>query len=260
MTIAANYRDGKASRMNLPKRSQIIIALVSLIFIISIVTSTHGQESIKITGSLSDPNAGPIPGARITLYSLDRILQTTSDSLGRFKFDAIPTSNYEFEVLSPGFQRFTRQVDVADLMYAQKKTLELTVRMEIGRAGSPYVIMAARDVAPKGSCGPSDSVTYASRKTGDSALAGIVINQYPKMAVAGATLKLFDAKGTQTAQQQTNERGEFQFNQTAPGHYYITLEYPGYNNTKSTQFWVAGENTTYVTMQAVQLGKFVLCQ
>ena len=114
--------------------------------------------------------------------------------------------------------------------------------MEIAPTGSP-IVMAATDVAPAGSCGHPESVTYGPRKrSDDDTLAGIVINLYPKMPIAGATLQLLDAAGAQIAQQQTNERGEFQFKQIAPGRYHIAFQQPGYNNTKSFEFWVAREN------------------
>lgn len=240
-----------------------ILPFVSLTLIITIVASTSGQEPIKVTGSVTDPNSALIPGARISLYSLDRILQTTSDSSGHFWFDAVPSGKYEFEALAPGFKRTTKQVYVTDEMRTvkQDKSMELTFGMEIGSTGSPNVIVAVTEVAPTGSCGPSDSVIYEPRKIRHAdALRGIVINLYPKMPVARATLELFDATGAQIAQQQTNERGEFQFKQTAPGRYHIAFQHPGYNNTTSAEFWVARENATYVTMQAVQLGKFVVCQ
>ena len=240
-----------------------ILSFVSLILIVSIAASARGQ-SISVTGSVSDQLSAPIAGAQISLYSLDRILQTKSDSSGRFHFDAVPTGKYEFEVMAAGFKRFTRpDVFVTDLMRPTipDKPTDLTAVMQIGDVGSPREIIPATEVAPPGTCGPSDSVTYGPRKTRDAdALAGIVIDRYPKMAVPGATLQLFDAAGVLIAQQQTNERGEFQFKQTAPGRYHILFQHPGYNNTKSFEFWVARENATYVTMQAVQLGKVVVCQ
>src|SRR5438477_2578687 len=138
--------------------------------------------------------------------------------------------------------------------------MEVTVGMEIAPTGWP-IVMEATEVAPPGSCGPPNAVTYEPRKTRDAdALRGIVINRYPKMPVTRATLELFDTAGALIAQQQTNERGEFQFKQTAPGRYYIAFQHPGYNNTKSFEFWVARENATYITMQAVQLDKIVVCQ
>jgi hypothetical protein len=194
---------------------------------------------------VSDPNSAPIPDARVTLYSLDRILQTKSDSSGRFKFDAVPTGKYEFEVLAQGFKRFTRpDVLVTDPVRPTipDKPTDLTTVMEIGPTGSPREIIAVAEVAPAGTCGPSDSVTYGSRQTRDAdALAGIVVNRYPKMAVPGATLQLFDAAGTLIARQQTNERGEFQFKQTAPGRYHILFQDPGYQDIEFPEFWVAAK-------------------
>jgi len=239
-----------------------ILSFVSLILIISIAASTRGQEPIKVTGSATDPGSTMIPGARITLYSFDRILQTTSDLSGHFQFNAVPSGKYEFEVMAPGFKRTIKQVYVADQTRTatQDKTMEVTVGMEIAPTGSP-IVMAATEIAPPGTCGPSDSVTYGPRKTRDAdALAGIVINRYPKMAVPRATLQLFDAAGALIAQQQTNERGEFQFKQTAPGRYHILFQHSGYWNMDFGEFWVARENQTYISLQALQLGKMVVCQ
>src|SRR6266850_1504221 len=206
-----------------------ILPFVSLILIVSIAAAARGQTSISVTGSVSDPQSAPIPDARITLYSLDRILQTKSDSSGRFKFDAVPTDKYEFEVVAPGFKRFTKpNLYVTDLMRPTipDKPMGLTAVMEIGPTGSPKEIIAVTEVAPTGSCGPSDAVTYEPRKTPDAgALRGIVIDRYPKMPVARATLQLFDATGAQIARQQTNEGGEFQFKQTAPGRYHIAFQH-----------------------------------
>ena len=245
------------------KLNQLKLAFAGLILIFTIVASTPGQELIKVTGAATDPQSTPIPGARISLYSLDRILQTTSDSSGRFQFNAVPSGKYEFEVLAPGFKRTVKQVYVTDQARTatQDKMMELTVGIEIGTIGSPRMIVEPTEVAPTGACGPPNAVTYNSRKDpAADALRGIVINEYPKMPVAGATLELFDLTGAQIARQQTNERGEFQFKQTAPGRYYIAFQHPGYNNMKSFEFWVARENSTYLTMQAVQLGKIVVCQ
>jgi hypothetical protein len=144
--------------MKSPERSKTIIPLVGLILIISIVASAHGQAATKVTGSVTDPQSAPIPGARITLYSLDRILQTTSDSSGHFKFNMVPTGNYEFEVVAPGFKRTIKpNVYVTGLSQTvmPNKPMELTVVMEIAPTGSPTVIVPATEVvAPVGSCGP----------------------------------------------------------------------------------------------------------
>jgi hypothetical protein len=242
--------------------SRTITCLFSLILIVSIGSATPGQEAHSVTGSVSDQLGVPIPGADIRLYSLDRILQTTSDSSGRFKFNAVPAGTYEFDVLAPGFRRFTKSnvLVTSSAKTAKQDQPDLAVRMEIAPTGSP-IVMAPTDVVPAGSCGQPESVTYGPRNRSDkNALAGTVINQYPEMPVAGATVQLQDSAGAQIAQQQSNERGEFQFKEIVPGRYHIAFQHPGYNDTKSFEFWIARENATYITMQAVQLGKIVLCQ
>ena len=171
VNIIAYPDDRKAGPMKLPVPPRTITAFISLILIISIAASARGQASISVTGSVSDQLSAPIAGAHISLYSLDRILQTKSDSSGRFKFDAVPTGKYEFEVLAQGFKRFTRpNVFVTDLMRPTipDKPTDLTTVMEIAPTGSPMEIIAVAEVAPTGSCGPSDSVTYGPRKTRDA--------------------------------------------------------------------------------------------
>ncbi|HEY0347311.1 MAG TPA: carboxypeptidase-like regulatory domain-containing protein, partial [Pyrinomonadaceae bacterium] len=149
--------------MKSPVTPGAITVFICLILVVSIAASTRGQASISVTGSVSDQNSAPIPDARVTLYSLDRILQTKSDSSGRFKFDAVPTGKYEFEVLAQGFARFTRpNVFVTDLgrPAIPDKPSDLTAIMQIAPTGSPREIIAVAEVAPTGSCGLSDSVSY----------------------------------------------------------------------------------------------------
>jgi len=241
--------------MKLPERSKFLIMFASLVLIGSIAAPARSQNPIKIIGSVVDPLSVPIPDARITLYSLDRILQTRSDSSGHFHFDEVPPTRYEFEVLVPGFKRFTKPVDVTG-----GKPTELTSVMEIASTGSPMKIIVM-EIAPTGTCGPPDSVLYDARKTSEAAgLSGIAIEQYGKGRISAATVQLFDPIGVQIAQQETNEDGEFQFKQIAPGRYHVVITHSGYDNMKSREFWVARENTTRLTLRPVPTGKIMVCQ
>ena len=251
--------------MKFCNRSRTVIPVVSLLLIFSIGGAALAQKSIAVVGSVTDPNVGPIPGAHISLYSFDRIFQTTSDSSGHFKFDAVPGGKYEFEVMAPGFKRHVvPNLDLADLMRAvtKDKPIEIPVGLEIAPAGSAYVVIPTIvEMALVGPCGPPNSSTYAPRKTADeSALSGTVLDGYPKTPVVRATLRLVDNNGAQIAQQQTNERGEFQFRQTAPGRYHLLFQHPAYHDIQSSEFWIARENTTYVTLDPIPLGKIRVCQ
>lgn len=251
--------------MKFSARPKTIIPLVGLLLTISIAGQTRAQKSITVVGSVTDPNSAPIPGAHVSLYSFERILQTTSDSSGHFKFDAVPSGKYEFEVVAPAFKRHAvPNLDLADLMRTVVKDtpIELPVGMEIAPAGSAYVVLPATiEMTVVGPCGPPDSITYAPRKTPDeSALSGTVVDGYPKAPVVRATVRLLDITGAQIAQQQTNERGEFHFKPAAPGRYRLAFQHPAYQDIQSSEFWVARENTTYLTIDPIPLGKIRVCQ
>jgi hypothetical protein len=238
--------------MRSPERSKIFITFASLILIGAIVGPAHGQESRKIVGSVVDPLSVPIPDAHITLYSLDRILQTTSDSSGHFHFDAVLPTNYEIEVLAPGFKRFIKPVDLRD---------GKPIVMEIASTGSPVVMAAVLEVAPSGSCGSPYSIVYDPRKTPDAAaLSGKAVEQYAIRGVAAATVKLVNPIGVQIGQQQTDKNGEFQFRQIPPGRYHIVTTHSGYDDITTGEFWVARENTTHMTLRPVPTGKIMICQ
>ena len=238
--------------MRFPERSKILITFASVVLIGAIVAPSRSQGSQKIVGSVVDPTSYPIPGAHITLYSLDRILQTTSDSSGHFHFEGVLPTNYEIEVLVHGFRRFSRPVDLTD---------GKPIVMEIGTFGSPVVIVSVMEVAPTGSCGPPYSIVYKPRKTNNAAaLSGNAVEQYATRGVEAATVRLVDPIGVQIAQQQTNKNGEFQFRQIAPGRYHIVTTHSGYDEMTTGEFWVARENTTNITLRPVPSGKIMTCQ
>jgi len=238
--------------MRFPERSKILITFASVVLIGAIVAPSRSQGSQKIVGSVVDPTSYPIPGAHITLYSLDRILQTTSDSSGHFHFEGVLPTNYEIEVLVHGFRRFSRPVDLTD---------GKPIVMEIGTFGSPVVIVSVMEVAPTGSCGPPYSIVYKPRKTNNAAaLSGNAVEQYATRGVEAATVRLVDPIGVQIAQQQTDKDGEFQFRQIAPGRYHIVTTHSGYDEMTTGEFWVARENTTNITLRPVPSGKIMTCQ
>ena len=238
------------------------LACFSVALLLTIAASSSGQTPLKVTGSVSDPNGAQIPGARVTLYSLDRISQTTSDSAGHFQFNAVPSGEYELEVMSPGFKTF-KQIYVADSTRTPNKTIELTISLQIATIGGPVVVMSwpGPEVSPTADCGPRDALTYGPRKTPEAAgLSGIVINRYPKEPVAGASLDLIDGNGARIAHQQTNARGEFQFKPTPPGRYHLVFQHAGYDDKTGPEFWIARENVTTITLQAEQPGTNVVCK
>jgi len=237
--------------MNLPERSKIAILLATLMLAGSNAMLARTQPSIKITGSVTDEHAAPIRGAQVSLYSLERILQTTSDGSGRFQLNNLPTGVYDFEVTAPGFQTLTRSaVEVTDLMRSGtgNKPADLTVTMKIASGVTQ--------------CGRFDSVVYDARKGNETtALTGVVMAQdgNSRIPIPNAQVFLFKM-GLVMGTQRTNDQGDFQFKSIVPGRYSIVIRHPDYKEQQSNLFWVARENITHVKLEPVPLNKIVACQ
>ncbi|HMH41948.1 MAG TPA: carboxypeptidase-like regulatory domain-containing protein [Pyrinomonadaceae bacterium] len=232
-------------------RSRFASLLALLILVAMIAISTRGQSPLRAIGSVTDGFSGPIAGAHITLYSLDRILQATSDTAGRYQFDGLPTGVYEFEVVSPGFKTITtHDLHVTDLMrsVAGNKPLEFNIVMALAASGTE--------------CGRRDTESYNRVETGEgSSVNGVaLVNNGPsKSPIANAHVLLYRSEA-KVSEQQTNERGEFHFKSVAPGRYLIVIQHPKYKELKSDTFWVARENQTYITLEPVPVGMIVVCQ
>jgi len=234
--------------MNLLERSKTAILLATLMVLGSNAMLARVQVPIKITGSIADSFSAPIRGAQVSLYSLERILQTTSDVSGRFQLNNVPTGVYELEVTAPGFQTFTRPaLNITDLMRSEKSP-DLSVTMKIESSGAP--------------CWRFDSVVYDARKGSETTvLTGVVVapDGNSKIPVPNAQVFLFKMDFVMGAQR-TTDRGEFQFSAIVPGRYSVLIRHPVYKEQKSRLFWVARENTTHVTLEPVPLNQTVVCQ
>lgn len=139
--------------------------------------------------------------------------------------------------------------------------MDVPAVMQIATVGNAPIVEPMPEKALWDPCGPPGTLIYQPRKTSDaSAVGGVVTYGYEKGPVVGATIQLFEAKGAQIARQLTDVRGEFQFKQITPGHYYLMFQHPAYNDIKLDEFWVARENETYITLDPVPLGKIRVCQ
>src|SRR4051812_42147629 len=93
--------------MILPEISKRLIILLAAIWCGSIANSGFAQATFKAAGSVTDESGAPIGGARASLYSTDRILQTSSDTAGHFQFDRVPFGSYQLEVALPSYKTIT---------------------------------------------------------------------------------------------------------------------------------------------------------
>jgi hypothetical protein len=218
-----------------------------------VLSSTHSQSSLKVTVSITAEGNGfirdtyVIRDAHVTLYSLDRILQATVDSEGHFRFDQVPAGVYELEVIRGGYKTVTRNLNVADQAADQPIFLKIQLRM------------AATGV----DCYNGDSVFYdPPSATAGATLTGMVVeikNDRSKAPITNAHVALFSAD-VKVSEQQTDQRGEFDFKSVAPGRYLIAVTHPRYRELRSSVFWVARENRTRITLDPIPADKIRVCE
>jgi len=106
------------------------ICLVALIVLFGLAPLALAQDNATIDGTVTDSTGAVVPNVTLTLVhnatGLNR--QTTTNSVGAYRFGNIGIGSYTLTVLAPGFQKFTKtgiQINVA-------QTLENNIVLKIG--------------------------------------------------------------------------------------------------------------------------------
>ncbi len=98
-----------------------------LISLFTIVT-VFGQENTgSIKGTVKDPTGASIPGAKVTASSpaLVRLLETTSDKEGDYRFPKLPVGVYTITVSQTGFK--TSKNEEINVVLGKELTLDVTL-------------------------------------------------------------------------------------------------------------------------------------
>jgi hypothetical protein len=115
-------------------------AIALLIFVISISGGLRAQSDASISGSVSDPSGGAVPGAVVTIRNVEtgagRTLST--DEAGRFNALLLPVGTYEIKVEKPGFSSSSRTGVV--LVLGQNQ--ELTFSLQLGEVHQTEQVLA----------------------------------------------------------------------------------------------------------------------
>jgi hypothetical protein len=96
------------------------------------------QDTASITGTVTDPTGAAIPGAQVTLTSVEHGINrsATSNSTGDYLFAALPIGSYNLTVAASGFRRF--QAAGIVLRVAQKSRVD--VAMQVGAASTEVTV------------------------------------------------------------------------------------------------------------------------
>ncbi len=70
-------------------------------------------NSARITGTVREIEAGPLPGVQVTIDGLRTHAQATTDNMGRFAFQELPAGSYNLKAELSDYVADSKQVEVA---------------------------------------------------------------------------------------------------------------------------------------------------
>jgi hypothetical protein len=112
-----------------------------LAFAFCLPTVLLAQDAASITGTVTDPTGAAIPGAQVTVTSLEHGINraATSNATGDYLFAALPIGSYNLTVVAPGFKKF--QAKGVILRVAQKARVD--VAMQVGGVNTEVTVEGA---------------------------------------------------------------------------------------------------------------------
>jgi hypothetical protein len=204
----------------------------------------HGQSNPQLTGAIMDQMSTPITGVRVTLSSLDRVLQTRTAADGTFRFQGIPGGTYDLEFYAPGFVKQEFPVHVSN---SSPQTFKIVLK--IG------------NLPDMSACGPHPSIQYGAPEVGAGRVTGVVRRYYDQKPVENATASLWRAGEKRPAFRSNSGRtGGFEFNHVPPNHYDLRIRRPGYLPAELKQLLIPRETGLSIDFPVLKEGEMAICE
>ncbi|HEY1987706.1 MAG TPA: carboxypeptidase regulatory-like domain-containing protein [Terracidiphilus sp.] len=113
-----------------------------LVAVLFLNPAVHAQYRASIQGTVSDPQGGVIPGAKLTLTNTatNESQTRTSNETGLFNFNALPPGRFKLVVEKDGFA--TKDLDNVQIIPEQANSLD--VKLEVGGAAQTVTVDASQ--------------------------------------------------------------------------------------------------------------------
>ena|ERR1700723_1226653 len=233
-----------------PSRFRAVAFLAGLSLLASPLA--HAQSASAVRGTLFDQSGAVIPAVSVGLYSERRVLQTRSDSLGKFAFEELEPGTYTLEATKTGFQG---------------KIIE---PLEVKR-GDAKTVSLALIVAPTSGCVFDAPVSYEEKAAGGASIIGAIQPGPPRTEsnvdwrstippYSHATIDVLKAGSYEVvASTHPDASGKFQFTGLTPGEYVLKAKFAGYNDTKSVKFRIMREDVVKVIVPMAPNDEVTVC-
>ena len=110
--------------------------------VLSVLLLVHQVEAATVRGSVSDATGGFLPGAHVVIRNVATGQESAVDTAGDgvFQFNVPEPGTYLVVFTRAGFSEVARTITIADVA----ATVDLPVRLEVGRLVAEVVVTAAR--------------------------------------------------------------------------------------------------------------------
>ena len=198
------------------------------------------QQSAPLNGIVTDAFHFPISDATVSLFSVERVIQTKSSSSGEFVFPSTPIGKYELQIEGAGFKM--KNLGVIDSGNFQPNALSISL-----------------DIANPG-CGDSYSIHYSAI---DESLGGSVRVSVTESgrSLDKTSVQLFYTEGSvEYLGAKTGDSDEIKFDSLRPGRYEIRVGTTGFHELTTKSFYVTRENRTSIKVDLLKEGLIRICQ
>ena len=124
-----------------------VLPLVGLAFLLLSGPQIHAQTTAQLTGTVTDPSGGVIPGAQVTLVDestgVSRVVQTNGDGL--YAFPALTPDSYTVKVSAKGFQM--REITGIVLHAGDERNIP-AIALTVGSEATTVTVNAAAEMIP----------------------------------------------------------------------------------------------------------------
>ncbi len=222
------------------------LAFVAIHFL-SFSHPARGQAGAKLSGVVSF-GGNVMPGFPVSLYSHDEVLQTNTDSEGRFGFSGLVPGTYDLEAKFLGVEATIYGIRVED-----KDVGPLTVIGELKEVVYPLDV----------DCGRTFWVSYKHETTTDGGDVTGVLVLYPdatSRVLANVRIDLMTADGPHhRISQHADENGNFEFKNVPPGRHSLVAHSGGYWKAEST-IWVTRKDAAVIKIILRKHGHPAICE
>lgn len=129
-------------------RTKFLVASFALALLLPLAALGLSAQSLsgKVAGTISDPSGAGVANATVIMHNHEAktIDMTTSDREGNFTFKSLPTGDYEFEVLKPGFESY----DIPQVTLDAGRDFSQAVMLKLGAVNERVQVTPGNSARP----------------------------------------------------------------------------------------------------------------